>query len=145
MSKNQNVKIKPIIKNSRTFLNKTPLFYSGFCLTDNLTFMFFYVDDIFITKNDIKVRDDEFVLSENSLNVLFDREQPLTLQRKSKTKYYFKEKEGEIDGEIVNFIQKRYPNCMYYSITEFYDQEVNSLIMVLQKPKGKPFGILKTS
>ena len=140
MKKNKGIQ-KKIKKN---FLQQKQLLYSGFCLTDNNKFIFFDIDDDFLLENNIKISKDTLKVTEHSLEIAFDRENNLQISGVGNKIYFEGFGERSIDKEIFDFIRKKYPECVFYKITEFFGKKVNTLVMVLQEAMGKPFGVLKT-
>lgn len=134
---------KKIQKKVKSFLDVKDLYYSGFCLTDNYSFMFFDLDDDFIVENKLKISNDTFAFTENSLEVVFDKMKPLEYSYKGE-KVFFKTRKDFIELEKLLFIKKKFPKCLFYEVTEFMGKEVNTLVIVLKEEYGKPFGILKT-
>lgn len=123
-------------------LSIKPLFYSGFCLTDNLNFAFFYADTKnFVDNISIKALN-RFKLNEADLDMEIDREIEI-IPSKGVKKVSFPDI-GQIDRVIFNTMKNMYPNCVFHQLKTFFGQAVNSMIIVLHEEKGKPVGLLKT-
>jgi len=125
----------------KTILNKTPLFYSTFCLTDNLNFAFFYADaKIFVDNIPAKALN-KFKFDEVDLDMEIDRLQTI---QPSKGVKEVNLGIGQIDRNIFNLVKTLYPDCVFHPLKSFFGQTVNSLIIVLHEEYGKPIGLLKT-
>jgi hypothetical protein len=122
-----------------------PLWYSGFCLTDQKHYALFFVDQEFMDSHHITdVR--EFQLGPDNLNMELDTgwtvhditrdllspQGPIQLG------------EGVLDLIYWNWFKSKYPNMVVHKVRSFFGQQVFSLWVVLQEDKGKPVGILKT-
>jgi len=123
-------------------LNQKPLYYSGFCLTDNKSFAFFYADDKNFVDN-VPIKDlNRFKLNETDLDMIIDKSE-MVIPSKGVKKVNFPEI-GFVDREIFNTIKKLYPRSVFHRINSFFGQAVNSMIIVLHEEYGKPVGLFKT-
>jgi hypothetical protein len=129
-------------KNSFPFNNASNLFYSSFCLTDNKTFAFFYVEDKKIVDNTLIKDLNKFKLNEADLDMIIDK-QTLLEPIKGIKDIEFPEI-GRVKTDIFEFMKKIYPQCVFHPIQTFFGQAVNSMIIVLQEEYGKPVGLFKT-
>lgn len=122
--------------------NKKPLYYSGFCLTDNLNFAFFYADDKKIIDN-FQTKDlNKFKLNEADLDMIVDKTEKLEPEENGE-EVIFKDV-GFVYHDLFNTMKTLYPKCVFHKIQSFFGQDVNSMIIVLQEEFGKPVGLLKT-
>ena len=125
-----------------SILSIKPLFYSGFCLTDNQKFAFFYADTkIFVDNISVKSLN-RFKLNEADLDMEINREIEV-IPNKGVKKVSFSDI-GQIDRVIFNTMKNIYPDCVFHQLKTFFGQAVNSMIIVLHEEKGKPVGLLKT-
>ena len=141
---------KPLLKSRNTkktdnplqpILKQNPLFYSTFCLTDNLNFAFFYADaKIFVDNIPAKALN-KFKFDEVDLDMEIDRLQTI---QPSKGVKEVNLGIGQIDRNIFNLVKTLYPDCVFHPLKSFFGQTVNSLIIVLHEEHGKPVGLLKT-
>lgn len=119
------------------------LHYSGFCLTDNVSCALFYVDDKFIVDNELPKCKINFTLTEDDLNMEFDRSSEISNVEKHKDHVTIKDV-GNITIAQHDFFTKKYPKCAFYQLTSFFGQKVKSFVLILENSVGKPVGILKT-
>ena len=126
----------------KTILNKTPLFYSSFCLTDNLNFAFFYADaKIFVDNIPAKALN-KFKFDEVDLDMEIDRSQEIKPSKGVKQVTF--NGVGFVERDIFNVFKSLYPDSTFHQLKSFFGQTVNSLIIVLHEEYGKPIGLLKT-
>ena len=123
-------------------LKKNPLYYSGFCLTDNLDFAFFYTDSKFFVDNIPVKALNRFKLNEADLDIEIDRSKKLIPKKGAKTVSFTDV--GVIDREMFKVLKAIYPNCTFHHVKTFFGQPVNSIVIVLHEDQGKPVGLLKT-
>lgn len=117
------------------------LYYSGFCLTDNLNFAFFYADTKIFVDNIPNKGLNRFKLSEGELNIEFDREKEVKPSKGLKEVSFIDI--GYVDRAIFNTMKSIHPESVFHRVQTFFGQTVNSLIIVLHEEKGKPVGLLK--
>ena len=112
----------------------SPLYYSGFCLTDNKEFAVFYTNEQFLVDNNIdKSVILEFNLSENDLNMVVNKKAGKTPPKKIP-----KDKQN-----IYEWFKHKYNDCVLYPIEEIFDIPVQDMVIVLEQDHGKPVGIIK--
>jgi hypothetical protein len=122
-------------------IDRSDLYYSGFCLTDNVSFAFFYADTkIIVDKIDTNGLN-RFKFNESDLDMLVNKEVQLEPKKKGKE---FVFDIGSIDCNVFNAMIALYPECVFHPIKEFNGNAVNSMIIVLQEEYGKPIGLFKT-
>lgn len=125
-----------------TILDKKPLYYSGFCLTDNLSFAFFYTDTKFFVDN-VPIKDlNRFKFNEADLDMTIDKS--IMLQPSKGVKKVSFNGIGLIDRDIFNTMKKIYPESVFHPVQSFFGQTVNAMIIVLHEEYGKPVGLFKT-
>jgi len=123
-------------------LNRKPLYYSGFCFTDNKTFAFFYTDSKFFIDN-VPTKDlNRFILNEADLDMEVDKTEMLVPSKGVKSVSF--NGIGLVDRDIFNTMRKIYPNSVFHRVKTFFGQTVNSMIIVLHEEYGKPVGLFKT-
>jgi|PlaIllAssembly_1097288.scaffolds.fasta_scaffold01265_6 hypothetical protein len=123
-------------------LDGKTLYYSGFCLTDNMNFAFFYADTKFFVDNMPTKTLNRFKLNEADLDIEVDRSKTL-IPSKGVKKVSFTDI-GQVDRTIFNTMKNIYPNCVFHQVKTLFGQTVNSIVIVLHEDKGKPVGLLKT-
>ena len=126
-----------------SFLQEKQLFYSGSLLTDNISFIFFEIDDNFFLENKIKIVDDNISINENSLRVVFDRQTEIKTIKRGR-RIFVEKLNRFLNTEIYDYLKTKYPDCVFHEISEFFGEFVNTLVMVLREDGGKPCAILKT-
>jgi hypothetical protein len=138
-----NRKRKVLSKTVNSYFDKIkPLYYSGFCLTDNKNFAFFYAEDKkIIDKVSTKVLN-RFKLNEADLDIIIDKTEMIVPKKGLKEVTF--SGIGLIERNLLNEMEKMYPKCVYHQIESFFGQRVNSMIIVLQEEFGKPVGLFKT-
>lgn len=117
------------------------LYYSGFCLTDNMNFALFYIDRKFLIDNKINLRLNEFTLLENDLLIEIDRQQKI-IPEKGVRKYRFGDV-GLVGEEIVELFYYINKDATFFKVKSFFGKEVNTLFIVLSGEYGKPIGLVK--
>ena len=132
---------KPVDDDMLFLAKQKKLYYSGFCLTDNMDFALFYIDRKFIIDNNIKIRLNEFTLSENDLEIEIDRENKI-VPEKGVRKFKF-ENVGLVSEEIIQMFYKLDKEATFYKIKRFFGKETNTLFIVLSGEFGKPIGLIK--
>jgi len=142
---------KPLLKSRNTkktdnplqpILKQNPLFYSTFCLTDNLNFAFFYADaKIFVDNIQVKALN-KFKFDEVDLDMEIDRSQEIKPSKGVKQVTF--NGVGFVERDIFNVFKSLYPDSTFHQLKSFFGQTVNSLIIVLHEEHGKPVGLLKT-
>lgn len=122
-------------------IDRNSLYYSGFCLTDNMTFAFFYADSkIIVDRIDTKGLN-KFKFNEADLDMIVDKETKLEPKKEGKDFIF---DIGSVNCNLFNAMIQLYPDCVFHQIKEFNGSKVNSLIIVLQEEYGKPIGLFKT-
>jgi len=121
---------------------KEDLYYSGFALTDNFHVILFSIDSKFLEKNNLTNELKEFNLNENDLQMKFNNKKEL--RPKALESEYIINNIGLVKKETLNWFTKNYPKCTLYEITEWFGKSVNTLILVLNEPHGKPVAVVKT-
>jgi len=125
------------------FNENDTLYLADSLLTDNNSILLFSIDEDFIVKNEIQKKIQLFDLSENDLQINFDKKEliePILLE----DSYYF-ESIGNITKGQFNWFKEFFPNCVFHLVTDWFGKKVNTLVIVLAEEKGKPVGILKTT
>lgn len=144
--KNSNVKRVPLKRTitdiTDIFDPEKQLFYSGFALTDNMNSVLFFIDNEFIEKNSLTKRLEQFNLNEADLQIQFNKNKILRPEI-TEDNYIF-EDIGFVDKKIVNWFVQQHPKCAFYQVTKWFDKEVNTLLIILNEPHGKPVGVVKT-
>jgi len=135
----------PVIeqKNTVTFPVFNKLFYSGFCLTDNDQFALFFVDKQFLFDNSMEMSKTKFELTENNLDMIINRKERLS--PKCGNEFVSFENYGLVKKDLFNWITSKFPKCVFSPVTEFFGNNVNTLVAVLQEEYGKPIGVFKTT
>jgi hypothetical protein len=128
---------------------------SDFCVTDNDKYMIFYYPDNFIVDNGLIKHENEFPLNENNFTAEFDKNIQLEIETQGNGETKFDKVSSKIDSgesthtlgyvnsELVSWFVSNYPKCVFHAIDRLFDQQVNTLIIILDKAFGKPVGILK--
>jgi hypothetical protein len=124
-----------------SLLTKNPLYYSGFCLTDNLTFAFFYAEEKKLVDNSLIKDLNRFKFNEAELDIILDRTTKIEFSKGIKKVHF--PNYGFINREIFNTMQEIYPECVFHPVLTFFGQDVNSMLIVLSEEYGKPVGLFK--
>ena len=115
--------------------------YSGFCLTNNQDLGLFYTEDETLEETVYK-KTQSFNLTEDSFDLLVDRESELEpIIRDDKVIFTGI---GKIKPEYHDFFIESYKGCIFVPVLKWFNQPVNTLIVVLSKKFGKPVGVIKT-
>jgi hypothetical protein len=119
------------------------MFVSDFSLTDNESLALFGAENVkkFIDQKNI-VNFETFLLTEEFLDIKIDRNKMLEPIDKGDMIAF--ESVGQSSKELVLWFMENFPNCVFYPITEWFGQKVNTLICILGNPHGKPVGVVKT-
>lgn len=128
-------------KAKRIKLKKENVYYSGFCITNNINYALFDVPDTFLVDNSFEHVLD-FSLNENDLWMLIDREHQIKPSLGT-VKVTFKDY-GLVDRRHFDLLNKACPNCQFYPVTEWFGKASNRLLAGLPDKMGKPIGVLKT-
>ena len=151
--------VKPTDKDIMEVKEKTSIFArlndsnvvrsSDFCVTDNDKYMIFYYPDNFIVDNGLVKHENEFPLNENNFTVEFDKNLALKVETQGNGETQFDKISlmdnsiGYVNSELVKWFTDNHPECVFHAIDRLFDQQVNTLIIILDRAFGKPVGILK--
>jgi hypothetical protein len=119
------------------------MFISDFSVTDNESLAVFGPENIkkFIDQKNV-INFETFLLTEEFLDIKIDRNKMLEPIDRGDSVIF--ESVGQSSKEIINWFMENFPNCVFYPITEWFGQKVNTLICILGNPHGKPVGVVKT-
>ena len=137
------LKLKPQLKEKLKQLrvSKSPIYYSGFCVTDNKNFALFDVPEQFLVdKGFTNVLN--FQLTENDLWMLIDRKNQIKISR-GNLKVTFTGF-GMVDRKHFDLFTSLNPKIEFYPVTEWFGNASNRLFVGLPDCTGKPIGVLKT-
>jgi len=140
--KKNRIKLKHNSGISDLFNLKESLYYSGFALTNNNDIILFFIDNEFLEKNNLTNQLNQFNLNEDNLQIVYNNKKRL-IPKILEDHYDFYEV-GQINKNKIDWFIKRYPNCAFYQITEWFGRSVNTLIIVLREEFGKAVGVVKT-
>ena len=140
--KKKRIELKHSTDISKLFYLDKPLYYSGFALTDNYDVILFSIDNEFLEKNSLTNQFDEFNLNEDNLAVKFDNQNQL-IPIDTDEGYIFEEI-GIVSKNQIKWFTDHFPDCIFYSVTEWFGKSVNTLIIVLAEVYGKAVGVVKT-
>ena len=87
--------------------------------------------------------DDNISINENSLRVVFNRQEEIKPIKKRRENFLLKKLNRFLNIEVYDYLKMKYPNCVFHEISEFFGEFVNTLVMVLREDGGKPCAILK--
>lgn len=138
-AKKYRLSIKP-----ETPTNTKKMFVSEFSITDNEYMALFGADNVkkFIDQKNI-INFETFLLTEEFLDIKIDRNKLLEPIDKGNMVAF--ESVGQSSKELIVWFMENFPNCVFYPITEWFGQKVNTLICILGNPHGKPVGVVKTT
>jgi hypothetical protein len=119
------------------------MFVSEFSITDNVTMALFGGDNVRKYLEQKKIKDFEtFLLTEEILDIKINRNKLLEPTEKGEMIAF--ESVGQANKELIDWFLVNFPNCVFFPITEWFGQKVNTLICILGNPHGKPVGVVKT-
>jgi len=138
------LKLKPLIPPLEKIPSKPkkPLFYSGYALTDNLSFVLFGIEKQFLLDNFIQDDILGFNFGEDSVDMRIDRNVSITPTLTDQSVIFGNI--GVIEAPIFDLIKKVAANIWFVPVVEWFGQEVNSLICCLSSDSGKPVAVVKT-
>lgn len=131
---------------NKYFDTVSDLYYSGFCLTDNCKFSFYYIDDKFIIDNNIDAGIlASFSFTENDFVMEIDKTLLLTPSKGMKRVCFEIEDSPYkfVDRELFNIVIQNNPRCAFHPLITYFDFPVNDLLVVLSEKFGKPVAVLK--
>lgn len=119
------------------------LYVSEFSVTDNTSMALFGADNVKKYLDQKKIKNFEtFLLTEEILDIKINRNKMLEPIEEGEMVTF--ESVGQSSKEVVEWFVENFPNCVFFPITEWFGQKVNTLVCVLGNPHGKPVGVVKT-